>query len=85
MAKVLHTSPKFLVHIDPRRLTCDAHLTVLAHSWEGGSERPIYYASRSLAAAEKKYPQLDKEGLAIIFAGNVFHRFLYGRQFIINS
>ena len=50
-----------------------------------GSDKPIYYASRSLSSAEKGYSQLDKEGLAIIFAVKKFHNFLYGRHFVINS
>ena len=35
--------------------------------------------------AERKYSQLDKEGLAIIFAVKRFHQYLYGRKFIIHS
>ena len=57
-AKGLLTSPKLLVHFDPKRdllITCDASPygvgAVLSHSWEDGSGKPIYYASRSLAAA----------------------------------
>ena len=41
---------------------------VLAHKEKDGTERSISYASCSLAMAERKYSQLDKEGLAIIFA-----------------
>ena len=31
--------------------------------------------------AEKKYSQLDKEGLAIVFGVKKFHDFLFGRKF----
>ena len=58
---------------------------VLAHKEKDGTERPISYASCSLAMAESKYSQLDKEGLAIIFAVKRFHQYLYGRKFIIHS
>lgn len=33
--------------------------------------------------AEKKYSQLDKEGLAVIFGIKRFHNYLYGRNFTI--
>lgn len=39
---------------------------VLSHQLEDGPEKPVAFASRSLAPAEK-YSQLDKEGLAIVF------------------
>ena len=50
---------------------------------EDGAERPISYASRSLTDAEKRYSQLDKEALAVIFGVNKFHQYLYGRPFTI--
>ena len=90
--KVLLTSSNLLVHFDPEKpliLTCDASPygigAVLSHGWDNDTDRPIYYASRSLATAERKYSQLDKEGLAIIFGVKKFHQFLYGRRFTIRS
>ena len=84
-------SSQLLVHFDLEKdfvLSCDASPygigAVLSHCWND-SERPIYYTSRSLAVVEKKYSQLDKEGLAIIFGVKKFHQFHYGRPFVIIS
>lgn len=57
---------------------------VLAHKMEDGSERPIAYASRALTTAERKYTQIDKEALAIIFGVKRYHQYLYGRKFMIH-
>ena len=43
------------------------------------------HASRSLAPAEKKYSQIEKEGLAVVLGVKKFHLFLYGREFVILS
>ena len=58
---------------------------MLAHKMEDGSERPIAFASSSLAPAEKKYSQLEKEGLAIVFSVKKFQQYLAERHFTIYS
>ena len=40
--------------------------------------QPISYASRSMTDTEKRYPQIGKEILAIIFATQRFHHYIYG-------
>ena len=58
---------------------------VLSHRFSADSERPIAYASRTMAPVEKRYSQLNKEALAIIFGLKRFHQYLYGRKFIKTS
>ena len=91
-AKEALQADTLLVHYDgskPLVLACDASQygigAVLSHVMDDGKERPIAFASRTLNVAEKKYAQLEKEGLAIVFGVTKFHNYLYGRPFIIES
>ncbi|XP_078253747.1 ER membrane protein complex subunit 2 isoform X1 [Rhinoraja longicauda] len=86
--KSLLTSDKILVHYDqklPLTLACDSSAygigAVIQHKMPTGEERPIAFSSRTLSAAEKKYSQIEKEGLALIFGVKKFHQYLWGRKF----
>ena len=58
---------------------------VLSHQMEDETEQPIGFASRTLAPAERKYAQVEKEALAIIFGVKKFHQYLLRRRFTILS
>lgn len=45
---------------------------VLSHLLENGLEKPIACASRALTTTELKYPQMDREALAIVWAVQKF-------------
>ena len=86
--KKLLQSPN-LVHFDgdkPLVLACDTSPygvgAVLSHRMEDGTDRPIMFASRTLAPVEKRYSHLNKETLAI-FGVKHFLQYIYGRPFVI--
>lgn len=88
--KELLTSDKLLVDYDanlPLTLACDSSAygigAVIQNEMPTGGTRPIAYASQTLAPAEKKYSQIEKEGLSIIFGVKKFHQYLWGRKFKI--
>ncbi|KAL4100823.1 hypothetical protein QTP88_020852 [Uroleucon formosanum] len=70
----------------PLVVTCDSSSdgvgAVLSYLIDG-EEKPILFASSTLSAAEKNYAQIEREGLAIIFAVKKFHKYLFARKFIL--
>ena len=88
--KQMLTDNTVLAHFDPScpvGILCDASDAgvgaVLFHRYKDNTERPIANASKTLTATQKRYPQIQKEALSIIFALKKFHQFLYGRKFIL--
>lgn len=49
--------------------------------FKNGESRIISFANRSLTTPEQNYAQTEKEALALVWAVERFHYFLFGRQF----
>ena len=84
-AKEQLSSDSVLAHYNPCQeliLACDASSygvgAVLSHRMGDGSDKPVAYVSRSLSPAEKRYSQLDREALALIFGVTKFRQYLIG-------
>ena len=52
---------------------------------QNGNWRPVYYASRSLTAVERRYSQTEREALALVWACQRFHVYLYGKHFELET
>ena len=86
------TSDLFLTHYDPKLeiiVASDASSygvgACILHKMSDGTKSPIAHASRTLLPAEKHYSQIEKEALGIIFAVTIFHRYLHGRFFTLQT
>ena len=84
-------SSQLLVHFDPNlvvHLACDASShgigAVLSHKMPDGSEK-LGFVSHTLTDAEKKYSQIEKEGLARVYGVTRFHSYLSGHHFKLQS
>ena len=48
---------------------------------QGGEQVAMCYASRSLTDCERRYSQTEKEALALVWACEKFHAYVYGMKF----
>ena len=86
-AKEALISDKVLVHFNSKKeivVVCDASpvgIGAILNNVDNGEEKPVIYASRALSDAERNYSQIDREGLALIFAVKKFHKYLAGQRF----
>ena len=87
--KKILLKPTTLEYFDPKKpliVVTDACLYgiggVLAHE-VAGQEKPICFTSFTLNDAQKKYPILHLEAMAVVSCVKKFHKFLYGQPFVI--
>ena len=87
--KRLIASELVLTHFTPDRplvLSCDASAyglgALLSHNGPGG-ERPIAFASQTLADSEQKYSPIEKEVLALVWGIKRLEQYLLGNQFTL--
>ena len=91
LKEVLTTAPVLNLYNPslPTRVSVDASShglgAILEQQDTDAIWKPIGFASRSLTSAERNYAQIENETLAIVFACEKFHDYLYGRSFVVFS
>ena len=90
--KSLVSSEKVVCHFrtgQPTKIVVDASPVglgaILLQRQQEGDFKPVSYASRSLSKVEQRYSQTEREALAVIWACERFHLYVYGKSFIIET
>ncbi len=87
--QILSTAP-VLAHYDPSKkigVACDASPFVVSSILfmidEYGNEQPLGYHSQLLNETQRRYSQIEKEGLSIIVSMKKFYKYLCARRFLL--
>ena len=87
------SSPRVISYYDsnpatPTILQCDASQIGLG-AWlrqdSNGSEQIVAMASRSLTDTEKRYSNIERECLAVVFGLEKFEYYLHGREVVVET
>ena len=84
--KILSTEPALAFYDveKPVLISCDASQSGLGAVLIQ-EDRPVVYAPRALTDAETRYAQIEKELLAIVFALNKSHQYVYSKSAVVES
>ena len=74
-------SQVFIVQTD----ASDRGLGAVLLQEEGDHKFPVAYASRKLKPSEEHYSTIEKECLDIVWSIQKFHRYLFGKEFILET
>ena len=80
--KVAEANKQYVLQTDASEQGLGA---VLSQLEENGEEHPVAFASRKLLPREKNYSVVEKECLAIVWSLQMFHVYLYGQRFVIET
>ena len=89
--KELMTSAKALAYFrndNKTRIVADAGpggIGAVLLQLHGDQWRAVSYASRNLSEVERRYAQTEKEALALVWACERFHIYVYGREFELET
>lgn len=87
LLKIAITNTPYLLYFDTNKevvLPVDASKSGLgAKLMQEG--RPCAHASRAMTETQQKYAQIEKELLAICFAIDKFHQYIYGKKVIVET
>ena len=90
--KCMLTSDRVLTFYNPSlplKVDCDASATglggVISHILPNGEEKPIEFVSRTLSPTERRYAQIDREALSIVWSLKKFHKYVYARPFHLTT
>ncbi len=56
---------------------------MISHKMLDGGEKPVAFVLRMLTKAEKKYSQIGKEALDLVFGVMKFHEYVFGHKFTL--